>query len=255
MSQLKQCQDYFANQVFAKHPKPEAHLDAHSLKTLQSYPEYKQKIYRELVTTTITSMIEITFEQTLAYLGKDKTQILFEDFLETHKPRSHFYRQISQDFIDYCEKHQTLTDPVALDLFRYETACYHLRFAPNTKAVYQNQMHKDLLQCQMELNPDLIILDLSYPVHKTSDFKAIQKDPQIILVRRHNQTFEVETYQITKIAQKFIEHVKRNAETTLGQTLEQLINDFEHTPTEQVQAEATAFLKQALEEQFILTLC
>lgn len=254
MSSLKQCQDYFADQIFSETPKPQNHLNEKALQNLNTYPDYKQSLYRNLVGNTITSMIETSFELTLDYLGKDISQKLFRQFLQNHKPRSAFFRDISQDFIDFCQNTNAIQDPIALDLFQYETAHYHLRFAKNTKPQHQNQMQKNLLNCKMELNPHLIVLHLTYPVHSNRQFNNLQANPKTVLLRRHPQTFDVDTFNISNIAEHFIKTLQNKSEVTLQTVLEQLINSFNSIPAEQVQAEATGFLKQALEEKFILTL-
>lgn len=79
-------------------------------------------VYRRLVRRTLRSAIELAMPRAVARLGASFDRY-FDGFLELRGPRSHYLRDVTTEFLDFCEqdlRRDASVPPFLMDLARHE---------------------------------------------------------------------------------------------------------------------------------------
>lgn len=203
-------------------------------------------IYRDLIYNNIEGFIAGGFPVLREILDDDRWHALVRDFVSTHRSRSPYFLEISQEFLAYLQnERQGSPDdpPFLLELAHYEWVELALDVAEGElPAARQAQ---DLLGGRVQVSPLLWCLSYRYPVHRLGpDFQPMEPPPEptFLLVYR-NRAEQVEFMLSNNVTVRLIKILQAGTES--GESaLRQLAQEMQHPDPAQLIEHGAGLLEE-----------
>jgi hypothetical protein len=121
-------------------------------------------VYRDLVRRTLRDVLSTMLPRTLARLADDAFAEYFDRFLAERAPRTHYLRDVTREFVEFCVplwRHDPSVAAYLVDLARHEALEFELAAREDEPKVASASPHLDAAD---EPNSDGVALELDRPV-------------------------------------------------------------------------------------------
>jgi uncharacterized protein len=129
--------------------------------------ERRLAIYRDLIYNNIEGFIRGGFPTLREITGDARWHAMVRDFIRCHRAHSPYFREISQEFLDYLQRERQVQDdpPFLLELAHYEWVELALDVSTS---VFPEELpgQPDLLISLLRLSPLAWNLSYEFPVHQ-----------------------------------------------------------------------------------------
>jgi len=122
-------------------------------------------VYRDLVRKTLLRALRLAIPRTIARLGA-RFDDEFSLFLAERGPRTHYLRDVTPEFIEFCAprfQNGTLGPRYLLDLARHEALEISVASSPDAPRGSTDGLTVD---ARLSFSPSLTVARYSYPVHR-----------------------------------------------------------------------------------------
>jgi hypothetical protein len=164
-------------------------------------------VYRELVRGTLKAALEAAIPRSMARLGP-RFDVYFERFVAERGSTSHYLRDVTSEFLDFCAgdfRSDPEVPPYLLDLARHEAL--HIRVAaaaPEPRAV-RPSLELDEVPCFIEA---LSLSRSAYAVHRLPEALEDRSEPErqdTTLLAYRSPEHEVRYLELTPLAAAMLE--------------------------------------------------
>lgn len=193
----------------------------------------RMAIYRDLLFNNINSFLESSFPVIRSLYSDDNWTKLARSFFATHKSKSPYFLEISQEFLAFIdsEYHPDHDDPPFLqELAHYEWVELALMVAEETVDLSKLNLHGDLLQEIPVVSTLAWPLSYQWPVHQLGpDYQpeAIPEHPTYLIVYRDTAD-EVNFIEANPVTARLMQLMQDNEQTSGKQLLEQIAVELGH---------------------------
>jgi hypothetical protein len=169
----------------------------------------RMRIYNELIYNTVEGFISGGFPVLRALLDEGAWHALVRAFVATHRCRTPYFLQISEEFIAFLE-HPPATlalPPFAHELAHYEWVELALDVAEDVAGMNDVTPDGDLLRGTPVLNPQLCALRYAWPVHRIArEYRPVEPpaEPTHLIVYR-NPELEVKFIESNALTLRLLE--------------------------------------------------
>lgn len=152
--------------------------------------ERRMRVYRELVHSTVSGLVENAFPVLRSILGEERWQALMRAFVAHHVCSTPLFHEVAGEFVAFLEAGEHLPDglpPFTTELAHYEWVELALAVDPAEADPALADPNGDLLAGVPVLSPLVWPLAYRYPVHRIApDFQpeATPEQPSWLLAHR-----------------------------------------------------------------------
>ncbi|HMI86786.1 MAG TPA: putative DNA-binding domain-containing protein [Polyangiaceae bacterium] len=195
------------------------------------------KVYRRMVRSRFAESIEHGFQRLHAAVGDDRFREIVERFLAESPPRTHYLREVPQEFLQFFERNQAALASAyalpayALDLARYEWAELETAYSFGERSAAPiGPFDMNLVPV---LSPAHRLIDVSYPVHRIStdgSDEAMRAAPFSLCLYRERASHDVAVLELTPVTASMLSlmqgrsstltEIVRNAAESVGVTVD-----------------------------------
>lgn len=236
---------------FSKNPDLINHLNSQS--------DAKKNIYRHLVYENTYNVCQAAMPFTFEILGEQKIKNLIYLFYQNHKLKTHYYRIVPLEFLDFIlkEKPEEFNHkPFLYELAEYEVAEFDLIYRKNEN-IPDNNPEILLEEAKIFLNPYIHFKEYRYPVHEINSENLnseslnneFEPDSNFIIQFRNPDDHDVYSLELSKEEFDFISFIQSQPNLTLNKIIEELIEKDFDSPEQILQV-----LQKLMNEKIILAL-
>lgn len=165
------------------------------------------EVYRSLVFGAFFRNLKRAFPIAFSILGGEEFSALVQEFVTTTPSTTPYFWELPRGFVDFCRTSRVSNDgsyPFLPDLLEFEFAEIEVNLMPDI-AVPKLSDEGDPLADPLVLNPESKVLQLTYPVFRTTDPQSLKEQhPTTLLVFRHPDTKGVQFMEVTGVAEALV---------------------------------------------------
>jgi hypothetical protein len=231
---LKEVQNYF--EKLCHHPNFDGDikelcpdLSDELINHLENQSIAKKKVYPRLVYENIYNVCRASMPYTFEFLGEDKVREIIYQFYQNHKVKTHYYRIIPLEFLDFIKKFKPdpfNLHPYLIELADYEVLEFDLIYRKNNQSLIISNPDILLEKAQIILNPMLELREYAYPVHRISKnnlFHKLEKSKSYLSMYRNPKNQEVYTLVLQKEEFDFLNLIKEYPQDNFSQLNERFL--------------------------------
>ncbi len=185
----------------------------------------KLAVYRKLVRGTLREALELAIPRTTARLGAVFDEY-FDAFLSAQAPHTHYLRDVTGEFLDYCAEPWARDQRVprwALDLARHEALRIEIAALPPATAAPSTELSLDhgLSFCEASR-----VVRYAYAVHRLSSDENDRSEPAreaTALFVYRSPEHDVRYLELTELAAAILERLMHGA--TLRRAIEDVCRE------------------------------
>lgn len=232
--------------TFARHLR-----DPHGAPRPEGVPARRMAVYNELLFNNICGFVDRCFPVSLAILGEKRWRRLNRSFYRDWPLHTPWFREIPREFVRYLAKaeiHQPLP-PWLPELAHYEWAelAVDIMEAPTP----DHDPAADLLNNPVALNPTLLNLAYTWPVHRISpDYRPRKPQPTHLAVYR-DANDEVQFSQINAVTARLLT-LLATAPSTGETAIRQIASELQHPAPGQLLAHGATLLDDLRRQGIVL---
>lgn len=214
-------------------------------------PARRMAVYNELLFNNICGFIDRCFPVSQAILGEKRWRRLCRSFYRDWPLHTPWFREIPREFVRYLAEadiHQPL--PIWLaELAHYEWAELAVDIIDAPRPAHD--LAGDLLRNPVALNPALLNLAYTWPVHRISpDYRPRKPQPTYLAVYR-DANDKVQFSQINAVTSRLLTLLA--AAPTTGETaIRQIATELQHPAPEQLLTHGAALLDDLRRQGIVL---
>lgn len=167
-------------------------------------------VYRDLVRTRLSSIVEAALPRTRSAVGSDAFGAMVARWLATGGPRTRYFRHVPNELADFAiPVWQDTEAPWVADLARYEIASWSVRHAgPNREADAELSFDRYPVVATA-----VMLLRLDHPVHEAPTPQDGYDTGTVILCLHRNEHHRAVTQTLNPLAADLLEAWQRGDET------------------------------------------
>lgn len=175
-------------------------------------------IYRDLVRTRMTTVIEAALPRTKAAIGNDSFRRMIDEWLATGGSETPYYRQVPNELAAFAiPVWQDTAPPWLADLARYEITGWSVRHAPPDSTPDA----EFTFDARPVLGAAVSVLRLDYPVHQTPTPDAGYDHDPVILCLYRDEEHRATLQTLNPLAADLLQAWQR-AEETVAESVQRV---------------------------------
>jgi uncharacterized protein len=214
-------------------------------------------VYRELVYNNIQSFIANSFPVLRKVTADEQWHDMLRDYVNLHKAHTPLFPKMPQEFIQYLEHERgehPQDPPFLLELAHYEWIETALSIDTREIDFSHVDQEGDLLEGVPVLNPLLIALAYTWPVHEISPTNLPDTPPneQTYIVVYRKQDDEVGFMVLNPVSAKLIEHLQADEMLTGREILMKIAEEMKHPNPQVVIEGGHDIMKEFINKEILL---
>lgn len=171
-------------------------------------------VYRRLVRGTLREALNASIPRSIARLGP-VFEDYFDRFLRERGPRTHYLRDVTREFLDFCAEHwpsDPHVPPYLRDLAQHESL--HIDIAAATQVDPRPQPVALDLEAGLSFSEACRLLQLEHAVHRLSEALDDRTEPERVpthLLAYRSVEHDVRYLELTPLASAIIERLMQGA--------------------------------------------
>ncbi|RLQ23210.1 DUF2063 domain-containing protein [Seongchinamella sediminis] len=210
--------------------------------------ERRLQVYRELIYNNIEGFISGGFPVLRSLYPQPEWDQLVRMFMDTHRCKSPYFLEISQEFISYLLNEHQLREcdpPFMAELAHYEWVELALDIAEDELPAPADTI--DLETCCPRLSPLAWVLSYQFPVHRVgAGYRPQTADQPTYLVVYRNHRDEVEFIELNAATARLLELIRDNDSASSVEILSALAREMQ-MPAAQIHSFGLQQLGQMLQ--------
>lgn len=217
----------------------------------------RMAIYRELVYNNIESFICNGFPVLREIYSDENWHKMVRDFFATHKSKSPYFLEISQEFITYLQDERQVdeNDPAGLiELAHYEWVELALQISDEFISMHNIDANGDLLAQRPVFSPLAWPLVYDFPVHTMGPDNLPAEAPEqaSYLVVYRNRKDKVNFLEVNPVTARLISLLQENESYTGLDAIERISKDMNHPNPDAVKQGGLAALQELQQYGIVL---
>ena len=175
----------------------------------------RMEIYRGLLYRNVESFVSGGFPVLRRIVEDAAWHVLVRNFFKTHRSRTPYFPKLAQEFLHYLERERGQWEadfPFMLELAQYEYAESELLLDARTLPKAGYDPDGELLEGYPVLNPVLMLLMYTWPVHRISpDYlpKAPPETPTYLLICR-DRNDQISFSELNPVSARLVQCLQSN---------------------------------------------
>ena len=214
-------------------------------------------IYRELLYNNVEGFIASGFPVIREIYNDNNWHKMVRDFFDNHQSHSPYFREISQEFIEYLqtEREPHTEDPAGLiELAHYEWVEMALHVSDEVINMDDIDTNGDLLNQRPVFSPVAWPLIYQFPVHTMGPDNLPQEAPEqaTYLVVYRNRNDQVRFLVINPVTARLIDLLQENESYAGLNAIEHIVKEMNHPNPDVVKQGGKAALEELQQHGIIL---
>lgn len=213
--------------------------------------EEKQRLYRRLVRTTLSSVVKNAIPRAKALLGDEATDKLIASWLEQAPPTTRILRDVPEEFVTFCQSLEDPPHPALAELVHWEVLEIQVTHAPDAEgAALPSSLDED---AGVESHPSARLAAYLHPVHglakpsaagATLEWPRPSREPSFLVAYRSGERFH--WVAVPKLVAQVLLHT--GAGLTLGEAFTALEKELQEAQAGETEGAA---LRKKLDRGFV----